>query len=229
MAAEARFSAKEAAILANACIASTAAGKNLSLRQLVDEKKLAEAARKAAGSFVSLKTVSKEMDDRVIKVRVTSRPPRKRYVGRAEIMYLASACLAKPLKLRRSARTKVYHFVSAWTKVAREGAKAPERFELAKHFAYEPGVDFRKWMSLIEEYSETLDENVVTDPDIMGGVPTIKGTRVPVYTISALVERGSIVEEIKEDYPYLTDRAIEAAVLYARAHPRTGRKKKVFR
>ena len=216
-------------MLANACVASAGTGKNLSLRQLVDEEKVVEAARKAAGSVVSLKTVSKEMDDRIIKVRVTSTPARKRYVGGAEIMYLASACLAKPLKLRRSARTQVYHFVTRWTKVAHDGQEAPRRFELAKHFSYEPGVDFRKWLSLIEEYSEMLDENITKNPDIMGGVPVIKGTRVPVYTVNALIERGSTVEKIKEDYPYLTDRAIEAAVFYARAHPRTGRKKKSFR
>jgi uncharacterized protein (DUF433 family) len=229
MAAEARFSAKEAAVLANACIVSTATGRNFSLRQLVDEKKVAEAARRTAGSFVSVKTVSKEMDERIIKVRVTSRPSRRRYVGKAEIMYLASACLARPLNLRRSARTKVYDFVTSWTKVAREGRKAPERFELARHFAYEPGMDFSKWMSLIEKYSEALDGNVTSDPDIMGGVPVIKGTRVPVYSISALTERGVSLEKIKDDYPYLSDEAIEAAVFYARAHPRIGRRKKTFR
>lgn len=84
-------------------------------------------------------------------------------------------------------------------------------------------------MNLIKEYSKTLDENVAVSPDIMGGVPVIKGTRVPVYTISSLAERGLTVDKIKEDYPYLTDKGIEAAVLYARAHPRSGRRKKIFR
>lgn len=82
---------------------------------------------------------------------------------------------------------------------------------------------------MISEYSNTLDENVTIDPNIMGGVPIIKGTRVPVHTVSALMERGTSVEKIKEDYPYLTDKAIGAAILYARAHPRTGRRKKTFR
>lgn len=229
MASEARFSAKEAAMLANACLASTMADRKLSLLHLIDEKKISEAARKAAGSPVTLKAISKEIDDRIINARMAAKPSRKRYVGEAEVMYMASASLAKPLKLRKAARTKVYRLVMAWTKSDREGRDRPRRFELARHISYEPDVDFKNWLTLINEYSDTLDENVTMDPNIMGGVPIVKGTRVPVHTVSALLERGASVEKIKEDYPYLTDRAIGAAVLYARANPRTGRRKKSFR
>lgn len=116
MATEARFSPKEAAMLANACIASTTADTKLSLLHLIDEKKISEAARKAAGSSVTLKAVAKEIDDRIINARMAAKPSRKRYVGETEVMYMASACLAKPLMLRKVARTKVYRSVIAWAK-----------------------------------------------------------------------------------------------------------------
>jgi uncharacterized protein (DUF433 family) len=71
-------------------------------------------------------------------------------------------------------------------------------------------------------------DHIEINPDIMGGTPVIRGTRVPVYTVLRHIERGQSVEQILDELPYLSRKGIEAAVIYARAHPRTGRKK-IFR
>src|SRR6266446_4834358 len=45
---------------------------------------------------------------------------------------------------------------------------------------------------------------VVTDPDIMGGDPIFRGTRVPVHMIAELLAKGSTPDELLEGYPRLT-------------------------
>src|SRR5438270_1244139 len=52
---------------------------------------------------------------------------------------------------------------------------------------------------------------VVTDPDIMGGDPVFRGTRVPVHMIAELVAQGSTQAELLESYPRLTTEMIQLA------------------
>jgi uncharacterized protein (DUF433 family) len=67
---------------------------------------------------------------------------------------------------------------------------------------------------------------VVQDPEIMGGTPVIRGTRIPVYLVTEMRRQGTSVEEILEGYPSLTREHIGLAELYAHAHPRRGPKAK---
>ena len=62
----------------------------------------------------------------------------------------------------------------------------------------------------------------MVDPEVMGGEPCLKGTRVPVYLIGELA-RAHGVSRTHEMYPFLTEEKIEAALLYVSEHPRKGR------
>ena len=64
-----------------------------------------------------------------------------------------------------------------------------------------------------------LHEVSVADPDVQGGVPTFKGTRIPVYQITGLLKRGVPERELREDYPHLTAEMIDAAQIYVRVLP----------
>ena len=64
---------------------------------------------------------------------------------------------------------------------------------------------------------------VVSDPDIMGGDPVFRGTRVPVHMIAELVAKGSTPAELIEGYPRLTAEMIRLAPVYAAAYPLRGR------
>lgn len=68
---------------------------------------------------------------------------------------------------------------------------------------------------------------VVSDPNIRGGEPVIRNTRVPVYMIADLVKQGTDLREILEDYPSLDAPMVEAALAYAQTRPRRGRPTKV--
>jgi uncharacterized protein (DUF433 family) len=49
---------------------------------------------------------------------------------------------------------------------------------------------------------------IVRDHRICGGVPIVKGTRVPVKTILASLAAGDKVEELLATFPTLTEQAI---------------------
>lgn len=56
---------------------------------------------------------------------------------------------------------------------------------------------------------------ITTDPQVMGGKPSIRGLRVTVGTVVGLVAAGRSKEEILELYPYLEELDIAAALSYA--------------
>ena len=66
-------------------------------------------------------------------------------------------------------------------------------------------------------------ELVVSDPDIMGGEPVFRGTRVPAHMIAAQLGQGSTDKELLEAYPRLTPEMIDLAPVYAAAYPLRGR------
>ena len=66
-------------------------------------------------------------------------------------------------------------------------------------------------------------EMVTRSPDVLGGMPVIRGTRIPVRDVAASVAAGHPRERILEAYPSLSGDQIHLAVLYAQANPTRGR------
>jgi uncharacterized protein (DUF433 family) len=64
---------------------------------------------------------------------------------------------------------------------------------------------------------------VVTDPEILGGEPVFRRTRVPVHLIATLLGQGSPEADLLEGYPRLTPEMVRLAPLYAAAYPLRGR------
>ena len=61
----------------------------------------------------------------------------------------------------------------------------------------------------------TLLQRITIDPEKCGGRPCIRGLRIRVQDIVGLLASGASREEILEDYPYLEDDDISAALQYA--------------
>lgn len=61
---------------------------------------------------------------------------------------------------------------------------------------------------------------IVSDPTILGGKPIIAGTRMAVSTILDLLAAGLSVEEVLNEYPGLTKKAVQAAISFASARVR---------
>lgn len=58
-------------------------------------------------------------------------------------------------------------------------------------------------------------ERITVDPELMGGVPTIRGLRIPVSTVVSLVADGMTVDEICTDLPDLAPDDVAEALRYA--------------
>jgi uncharacterized protein (DUF433 family) len=87
-------------------------------------------------------------------------------------------------------------------------------------------VNFDRYVAETTARHEALvraRERVVEDPGVLGGTPTLRGTRIPVHDVAAAVAAGQPVDRIKLAYSGLDDESIELATLYAEAHPPRGR------
>jgi uncharacterized protein (DUF433 family) len=60
-------------------------------------------------------------------------------------------------------------------------------------------------------------ERIIRDPDICGGEPVIRNTRVTLRTVLASLAEGDSVETLLKDYPTLTEQDIRAVIAYAAA------------
>jgi len=64
---------------------------------------------------------------------------------------------------------------------------------------------------------------VHSHPDIMGGDPVFRGTRIQVHMIAGQLEQGATETDLLEDYPRMTAEMLQLAPLYSAAYPLRGR------
>lgn len=57
-----------------------------------------------------------------------------------------------------------------------------------------------------------MKKYIISDPDILGGTPVIKGTRVPIGRILFLLKDGYTLEAIQEDYPHIDMKTLSSAI-----------------
>jgi uncharacterized protein (DUF433 family) len=78
---------------------------------------------------------------------------------------------------------------------------------------------------LLEEFKdlELLKRDMIEKrPDILGGEPLLKGTRIPVRVVADLMNQGASKRDLKREYD-LSGEQVDAAVLYDKIMPRRGR------
>lgn len=51
----------------------------------------------------------------------------------------------------------------------------------------------------------------------MGGVPCVKGSRIPVATVVGMVAEGMTIDEIRSEFPQLTTEDVQESLRYAAA------------
>jgi uncharacterized protein (DUF433 family) len=61
----------------------------------------------------------------------------------------------------------------------------------------------------------SYSDRITMDPQVCGGRPCIRGMRIRVKDVLDMLAGGASREEILEDYPYLEDADITAALEYA--------------
>jgi uncharacterized protein (DUF433 family) len=61
----------------------------------------------------------------------------------------------------------------------------------------------------------TWHDFITTDPGILGGKPTVRGTRLAVEFLLGLLAAGWTREQLLASYPQLSDEALRAIFAYA--------------
>ena len=56
---------------------------------------------------------------------------------------------------------------------------------------------------------------ITSDPSILGGKPTVRGTRLSVVFLLGLMAQGWSREQVLENYPQVSDEALRAVLNYA--------------
>lgn len=57
-----------------------------------------------------------------------------------------------------------------------------------------------------------MDKYIASDPNILGGKPVIKGTRIPVDQILFLLKDGFTIQAIHELYPHVNEQTIGGTI-----------------
>lgn len=58
-------------------------------------------------------------------------------------------------------------------------------------------------------------ERIERDPQVVGGQPVLKGTRVTLKTVLASLAEGATTAEILADFPTLREEDVRAAIAFA--------------
>ena len=109
--------------------------------------------------------------------------------------------------LGRELETQFREFFSRYGKIPHK----LRRISVAKdEFGAEFGGNAKSALS-----AKTLTDRISVDPEICGGRPCIRGTRVRVSDILDMISHGVSPDEIVRDYPYLKRDDVAAALAYA--------------
>jgi uncharacterized protein (DUF433 family) len=167
-------------------------------------------------SGVSPTTVKKAVDQKVIPTR---RRRSHSYIDADDVGALVMFEALAGMRLRVKQKVQVRRWLRS----------SPEASELALTDA----LVVRK-VSAVDQarerarrYVQLRDAWIVRDPDVKGGEPVIKGSRVGVHTLAARIANGESAAVLDEDFPHIPADAREVAVQYARANPRRGRPPRV--
>lgn len=53
-----------------------------------------------------------------------------------------------------------------------------------------------------------MDSVITRDPNVLGGLPVFRGTRVPVKNLFDCLEKGYAVKEFLEDFPSVSEQQV---------------------
>ncbi|HZR67007.1 MAG TPA: DUF433 domain-containing protein [Terriglobales bacterium] len=62
-----------------------------------------------------------------------------------------------------------------------------------------------------------LKELITKDPDVLGGTPVFRGTRVPFQNLLDYLEAGQTIDEFLDDFPTVSRQAAVRSLEHAKA------------
>jgi uncharacterized protein (DUF433 family) len=108
-------------------------------------------------------------------------------------------------RLERELTSALEEFLDRWGRKPRRGSQIRLVSEAEPDITIVPK----------RKTDEALLDRIASDPDVCGGRPCIKGTRMRVVDIVEAIAHGATQEELLRDFDYLSAEDISAALLYA--------------
>jgi uncharacterized protein (DUF433 family) len=168
----------------------------------------------AAFAYLSPKRVYKELEYRIIQP--VSDTPRLTF---AALIYLRAL---KEIDFEFSVNYRSVIFQRLVEAIENQAST----LEIAKFFILQLDEIAKELSESISQFNEWKNQ-LVTNPNIMGGQTVFPNSRLSVHRIGKLLERGELPEIVLSDYPYLSDLDLKFAPLYVKAYPTLGRPKKI--
>ena len=163
-------------------------------------------------SGLSLKAVNNAIDKKTVAARRTKSG---RLLDAAGVVYLA-------LERRLAADTTPEFRRRLWAAIA-----GMPKLRVVSVGALKVDVaEARREVTERRKELRRAERLVTVHPEIMGGSPVFRGTRVPVHQVAELLAKGETVEPLRKDYPRVSEEMIRLAPIYAAAHPLRGRPRK---
>jgi uncharacterized protein (DUF433 family) len=135
----------------------------------------------------------------------------------AEVVYLV-AVAELGFDLGIEDRRRVYRVIAE----ALVQARRPARIELGGWWQVRLADAVREVEARLARFARWKAKLVQRD-DILGGTVVFPQSRLAVQQVGEMSRRGAPVEEILEDYPYITEEDVAFARQYVIAYPRVGR------
>jgi len=174
----------------------------------------------AVASGVPVKTIHREIDEGPLKSAL-KQPGNKRCIREEDLLYLAVTRRLDPklVQLTSEGKDRLYDAIVSY---------GNRRGQQKRGFPLFGGLSLDIKDIVKEVRSKLILLNrarkmVIEDPEIRGGEPCIRGTRIGVYEIGAMLEQGASEEELLAGYPSLHREQLRLARIYAHAYPRRGR------
>ena len=179
----------------------------------------------AVATGVSARKINRLIDDAVLPKSVCIKVGTRRAL-RAFAVPMVSFGASDGAKLSKRMRLEAMRMIEKfakenWPRLRNE----PEHARLLRFengcIMISLGEPVSAAMAGLNKLSDAL-YRIVEDPKVRGGFPVVRGTRISIYEIADALSADGL-EITLEDFPALSREDVEAAALYARAHPRTGR------
>jgi len=168
----------------------------------------------AAMSGAPLAVIQKAISAGRIPASIVDDAPRRQIDETALLAFALAGAMPAEINLSPGAAYDLLRRTGDQTRPVELGMDGLVRIDTGKALA-----ETRRRIDLYRRARAVITSN----PEIMGGEPTIRGTRITARAILGRIKDGETLESILDDYPYLDRETLEAAALYARANPPRGR------
>ena len=155
---------------------------------------------------VAARRIEKDCEEGIVPRRKTKLWMRETFAAHVPMHAVAYACAMRSLvgiKLEKKSKKRVWKFLRS-SKLANFGC-----LELSPGLMLNLDPLVTEVWGRTRGYIEARHRYLAVDPEIFGGEPILKGTRITCRSVLGRIEGGETLEELVEDYPEISKEAFE--------------------